>query len=119
MDEIQERVIRENPHLANRKLALVLGLTALQVSNFRLRKKIKSWRYDGTGIPFMYFSNSCGQYFVAYKHQVIYNGLIDKAFVVVDQLISYIENGRFKEPRIKHPYLYDLKFGENNGNTSN
>jgi len=112
MNEMQKRVIRENPNLQSNKLADFLGLSRNTVISYRYRLGGVSWSYSGIGIPFMYFNKSCAQYFVSKSRGIFYNGLFGKAVNVVDHLIWCIENNMFNQSRIEHPYLVNLKFGE-------
>lgn len=112
MTEQQKRVIRENPHLSASKIASLLGLSRSTIVSYRYRLGGVCWSYSGKGIPFFYFSNSCAQHFVKYNGKVFYNGVISKAINIVDHLIWCIENNIFNQPRIEHPYLVNLKFGE-------
>ena len=112
MNDQQRKVIDENPNLSAGKLAYFLGLSRNTVISYRYRLGGVAWSYSGIGVPFMYFNRSCAQYFVSKSRIVFYNGLFGKAVNVVDHLIWCIENNMFNQPRIEHPYLENLKFGE-------
>lgn len=106
---IQRRFILDNPHIQSGKLALLMGLKAGTIKQFRRRKKLQSnWTYSGKGIPFMRFSET---YRVKYKHRPIFwSGDLTKAIKAVDHLIWCIENKMFNAKPIEHPYFENITF---------
>ena len=111
MNDQQRRVIEENPNLSAGKLADFLGLS---VNTVKYHKKNKSnWFYYGVGLPFCCFDIINCQWSVVKNHRrIVKTSSLDKAIKVVDHLIWCIENNMFNQPRIEHPYLENLKFGE-------
>lgn len=110
--EQQKRVIRENPHLQAGKLARFLGLTVAQVKYARPFNV--SWSYQGFNIPFCQFDKSDKPHWSIRKggFRVAKSSNLVEAICIIDHLIWCIENNIFNQPRIEHPYLENLKFGE-------
>lgn len=107
----QKRVIRENPHLQPSKIAKFLGLSVNTVKYYR--RDIFTWVYSGIGFPFCDFDSCNAQWLVRKNHALIAKtSIINKAINFLDHLIWCIENNMFNQPRIEHPYLENLKFGE-------
>lgn len=108
MTEQQKRVVRENLHLQSGKLSALLGVSKRTINDFR-SKIVKTWTYSGVGIPFMVFDKS----FTVNRYGYLYSSpVLCNAIKAVDHLIWCIENNMFNQPRIEHPYLVNLKFGE-------
>lgn len=112
MTEQQKRVIRENPHLSTKKLALFLDVSVRSVENYRSKNRVYKFCYSGVGVPFLYFNKATLSRMVIFKGKTIFHGSLKLSFKVLDHLIWCIENNMFNQPRIEHPYLVNLKFGE-------
>ena len=109
----QKRVIHENPHLQIGKIAKFLGLK-IHVVRYQREKNKSYWSYEGIGIPFCFFDICGNPHWSILKSRFRFakTSNLKKAISIVDHLIWCIENNMFNQPRIEHPYLENLKFGE-------
>lgn len=106
-----KQLLIDNPNLQSGKLASITGMNKRAINKFKKQNGLTGkWSYSGVGIPFITFDSL---YRVKYKHRyVVARNNLNDAIEFLEHLIWCIENRIFDLPRIEHPYLKNITFGE-------
>ena len=108
MNNQQLQLIKDNPNLSSAAIARLIGVSRWTVSKHREKP---NWTHKGSGIPFVSFSPSSGQYKVRCKRRDIYKGKFNSCMENLDRLIYCLENNNGKLPMTTEESIFsDLNF---------